>query len=449
MNLFEEEILKPKKKKNINISAIIIGLIIILTILCIVSIVAITYLKGTILTIVVNGKYVSGIENMFLMEENNKVYIPIKKMAEFLGFEAYNGDFITLSEDDTTKCHIKSENETISFTLNSNVLVKESNERIEQVKITEPIKQINQELYVSSDCAKDAFNLRFYYNIENNRITMQTLDYLYDLSYKRARKNGFAELKEQSFENCSAVLDGMLIVKSAKGGYGVVAMDGKTQIIETKYDKIQYIRENSEFLVESNKKKGIITSSKKTKLEIIYDDIEKVENKNAVFYIVKEDNFYGVLDKNGKRILYSEYDKIGIEIEEYSQNLVTNGYILRENFIPLKTEKEWCLFDIEEGNVLEYTYDSLGCPKAKNNLSRTHGVLEIPSYNLIVVCKDKKYNLIDSEGKLLFEEFILDSVYITVKEGKNKYYVSIGEEQKELETFLQEKGIEKPTQLEQ
>lgn len=447
MNLFEEEILKPKKKKKINISAIIVVLIIILTILCVLAIVGISYLKGTILTVIVDGQSVSGIENMFVMEENNKVYIPIKRMAKFLEYEAYNGDFTTLSEDDITKCHIKSENETISFTLNSNVLEKQIDEQIQQVKITEPIKQINGELYISSDCTRDAFNFIFYYN--NNRIIIQTLEYLYELSYKRAMNNGYAELEEENFENLSAVLDGMLIVKSEKGDYGVISTDGETEIIETKYDNIQYIRENSEFLVESNDKQGIITRNKKTKLEIIYDDIEKVESKDNIFYIVSENDLYGVLDENGKRILYSEYDQIGIDIEEYSQNLVANGYILRDNFIPLKSGEEWFLFSIEKGKILDFGYDSFGCPKGKNNLSRTYGVLEIPTYNLIVGCKENKYNLIDSEGKWLFEEFIFDSIYITVKEGKNNYYVSMGEEQKELEAFLQEKGIEKPTQLEQ
>ena len=78
MSLFDEEILKqPKKKKKINTSAIIIVIMIILTILCVVAIVGITYLRGTILTVIVDGKEFSGIESMFVMEENNKVYIPM------------------------------------------------------------------------------------------------------------------------------------------------------------------------------------------------------------------------------------------------------------------------------------------------------------------------------------------------------------------------------------
>ena len=164
MSLFDEEILKqPKKKKKINTSAIIIVIMIILTILCVVAMVGITYLKGTILTVIVDGKEFSGIENMFVMEENNKVYIPIKRMAQFLNYEAYNGDFITLSEDDNTKCHIKSENETTSFSLNSNILVKKVSNEVQQVKISEPIKQINGDLYISAECAKEAFNINFYY----------------------------------------------------------------------------------------------------------------------------------------------------------------------------------------------------------------------------------------------------------------------------------------------
>ena len=52
----------------------------------------------------------------------------------------------------------------------------------------------------------------------------------------------------------------------------------------------------------------------------------------------------------------------------------------------------------------------------------------------------------DIEGNLLFNGFVLDSVYITIVEGKQIYYITKGEIAKELIGFLEENGVQKPTE---
>lgn len=442
MNLFEEEILKQpkKKKKTIKPSTILAISIVILLILCIAAIVGIMYLKNKILTINMDGKNVPKLKEILIMEENNKVYFPIKRLANYLGYDAYNGDYITLSEDDITKCYIESEEEMISFTLNSNVVTKKNNEGIRQIKVIEPIKEINGELCLSENCTEDVFNFKFYYNKESNKIIIQTLDYLYGIANENAIQNGYIEIPE-TIQNKLSVLENMLIVKSSNGYYGVVDVTNmQNLILETKYDKINYIMESSEFLVESNGKKGIITKNKKTKIEMIYESIQKV---NDAFYIVKYENLYGILDKEGERMLHPEYQQIGIEVDEYSKNGVTNGYIFYDSFVPVKKNGKWALFDMQKNSVTDFQFDSFGCTDVPNTSSRAYGVLLLQDYNLIVGCKDGKYNLIDIKGEVLLEDNILEAVYIRSVEGKNKYYVSIDRTEKELEYFLQEKGITK------
>lgn len=439
MDLFEEEILKPKKKKTINPTTIILIAIILLLIMLVATIVSIVYLKGTILTINLNGVAVKELEDIIVIEENNKVYMPIRRMAEYFNYVSRNGDYITLSED-STKCYIKNDEELVSFTLNSNILVKVIDDKTEQIKIEEPIKEINQELYITAEGAQDAFNIKFYYYPDKNEMYIQTLSYLYAAYSQQAINLGYSPIDSESLLNRMAVLDGYLITKSNENYYGVVevgATIGNT-ILETKYDNIEYLRENSDFLVESNGKKGIIAKDKKTKIHPIYDNIEITRNNNNVYYIVERSNLYGVLDANGKNIIYPEYDAIGIDINSYEKNGVTDKYILYNQVIPVKRNNKWALFNTNGSKVTDFVYDSFGCNAAKSNVSRTYGVLVVPEYNLIVVCQGGKYNLITLEGKSIFNTSVLDSVYITVSEGKNVYYIIAGGTTKELLSFLKE-----------
>lgn len=447
MDLFDEDILKPKKKKTFKMSTIILAAIILLIVLCIITVIAIIYLKGTILTITLDEKNAKDLEKIFIFEENNKIYVPIRKMAEYLGYDSYNGDYITRSED-KTKCYIETEEELVSFTLNSSILTKVVDGQTQQIKITEPIKEINEELCITSEGAQYAFNLKFYNNVEQNNITIQTLSYLYNGYSLKYQNKGYSAIEGESFSNKTAILDNLLIVKSNNDYYGVIDISTGKVVLETKYDNIQYLRNTSDFLVSSNNRKGIISSDKSTKVQLIYDSIERVTNKNDIFYIVKTSNLYGLLDKNGQTILYPEYQQIGINVSEYSQNGVTNGYIFFNKVIPVKSGNKWGLMDIEGNKVTDFIYDSFGCPDGNNNTYRTYGVIAILDYNIIVAAQSGKYNLITLEGKRLFERSILDSVYITVSQGEKNYYIASGENTKELLTLLEENNIKKVTTTE-
>jgi len=448
MDLFDEDILKTKKRKQVKASTLILIAIVILSILCVITFIAIVYIKGSILKITVDGNKVADLQDIFIIEENNKVYMPIRRMAEYLGYGAYTGEYTTRSEDDLTKCYIETEEEVVSFTLDSNILTRVVDGQTQQIKITEPIKEINGELCITAEGAQDAFNLKFYYDVDKNDIYIETLTYLYNYYSQMFQMNGYMSIENESVANKTAILDGMLIVKSKNNYYGVVTIGGET-ILETKYDNIEYLRKTSDFLVTSRNKMGIISKNKKTKVELIYDNIQSVTNKNDIFYVVKDSNLYGLLDVDGKTIIYPEYEQIGIDVSAYSQNGVTNGYILYNKLVPIKRNNQWGLVDTEGNKVTDFIYDSFGCPNGKNNLYRTYGVIEVLDYNFLVVRKGDKYNLIDMEGKTLFGDFILDSVYITISEGKNIYYITSGETTKELISFLQENGVSKPTLLEQ
>jgi len=445
IDLFEEEIMKPKEKKGIKPTTVMLVFIIILAIVSIAMLGLIFYIKGTILTMTIDGMESKNLEEILIIQEDNKVYMPIRRMAQYLNYDVYNGDYITLSEDES-KCYIETDEELVSFTLNSDVITKVIEGETYEAKINEPIQKINEELCITSEGAEEAFNLKFYYDTANNKIVIQTLSYLYTAYSQHSQNKGYAKIEQESFINKIAILDGMLIVKSSNGYYGVVAANSDcTVILEPKYDSIEYFRETSEFLVGSNDKYGIISTDKSTKVRLIYDSIEKITDEEKTYYVVKQSNLYGLLDSDGNTIIYPEYEQVGIDVKNYLQNGVTNGYVLYNKIIPVKQNNKWAIFDIDGNKITDFIYDSLGSTSI-NNSTRTYGVLEVPEYNLLVVSQNNKYNLIKLDGSPIFSSYVLDSVYITISEGKNIYYITSGENTKELISFLEENNVEKPTE---
>lgn len=443
MNLFEEEILKPKKKKGIKMSTLIIIAIVILFILCFVILAAISYLRSTILIITLDGKDASDLKNILIIEENNEVYIPIRKMAEYLKYETYNGDYITLSED-ATKCYIKNSEELVSFALDSNVITKVVEGQTQQIKVNEPITQINEELCITSEGAQEAFNFYFGFNKSKNEITINTLSNLYNSYSNYFVNKGYVAIENETLNNKKAIFDGFVVVKGQNGKYGVMTAESNSKVIlETKYESISYLDETSDFLVSSNNKYGIISKDQTTKVSVSYDGIEKVTNKEEIFYIVKKSNLYGVLNSNGDTIIYPEYTRIGMDVSAYSRNGVTNGHILYNELIPVNSNNKWALFNTKGEKITDFIYDGFG---SQSKTSNTYGVLEIQDYKLLVGKQGEKYDLITTNGEGLFKGFILDLVYITVNAGKETYYITYGNQNVELLKFLEENNVEKPAE---
>lgn len=440
MELFDEDIVKNKNKNEKIGTRIILAIIILLVILCVVIVFLIMYLKNSIITVTIDGNENSKIRDMLVFEEdNNNVYIPIRKFANILGYESYNGEYLNPSED-VTKCYVQSEDEVINIALNSNIIEKKelsSNSFLEKIELEESINEIDGELYTNIDGAKKIFNLNFDYNEENKKITIYTLQYLVDYYNSKLPNYGYEKLKED-FKSQKAILNEILIAINSNKNYGVVKTSTGETILEPKYDDIEYLESTNEFLVTSGGKKGIISYDKKIIIDIEY---EKIEEINENLYMVTKNSNIGILNKLGKTIIYPKYDYIGIENNQFKESQSQDDYIILDELIPIKEDSKWAIFKIDGTQVTDFVYDDLGCIISGDK--EKESILFIEGYDVFITQINKKYYLVTKDGENAID-YGFDSIYKIDNEGKEEYYMTYNNGKTvNVVTWLEKVGISK------
>ncbi|MCI8655767.1 MAG: hypothetical protein HFJ48_07950 [Clostridia bacterium] len=445
MDLFEdvEQKIKPKQKKEIKPTKILLVFIIVLLIVIILIFCLLVYLKGNILKITLNGARNQELRQILIINEDKEVFVPIKAIAKYFGYEAYSGDYKTL-EVDETKSYVKSENQVTMFTANSRVIqqILLENNMTQEIKIDQEIEEKDGEFYTTIDGAQKIFSIYFNYDKDKNNIVIITLENLYKSNSDYYAQNGFTAI-EENFQNKKALLENMMILKSNNGKYGVINVASDQMVLETQYEKIEYIPNLSHFLVTGKGQKGVISKNRDMVINIEYKDIKIIENErdNRNYYLVTTtDNLMGLLDETGKAIVYPEYNQVGFDMKNFTNNDIESDYILFGKLIPVKQNNLWGIFDKEGKQLTNFEYSNLGCT---TRLANTYNIIQIPEYELLVVSSQNgKYDLIKSDGTNLFG-FVLDSVYKTINSGRSYYYMVVNGTTIELGTYLEQNGIKR------
>lgn len=433
MNLIEESFQSKEEKKKKRITKMILVAIIVVVVLIIAIISYLMYIQSTVMKLFVNGQENEKLKSILVFEEDGTIYAPIKEIAAYFGYDSFNGEYSEKSEQQS-KCYVQNENEVANFELGENKIYKldlsKKDGDYEYVYLKKPVKAINGVLYVTTEGLEKAFNISFDYQQENNRITIYTLPYLYQFYASRVLDYGYAELSKE-FVNQKAILNDQLIVEKVKGQYGVINTEG-TAILEAKYNNITYLPTIGDFLVENNKKVGIMSAGRETKVEIIYDSIELMDADSGL-YVVKRDNRYGVIDIRGNVKIYIENDEIGMDISKFEQNNIKSKYILAGNLIPVRKDDLWALYDKSGNQVTEYKYDRLGYIASNNR--EALNLLVIPNYNVVVALKDEKYTLINSSGNEIIAT-VADDIYMTITGGEKHYYITVNDQRIDAEEWM-------------
>lgn len=443
MNIIEEGFQnKEEKKKKTSMTIILVAIVLVFCmIIGIVSYLA--YIKNSELKVFLNGQANAKVKDLLVIEDDGTVYVPIKEIASYLGYESYNGEYGNKSEE-LSKCYVESESEIANFSLGSNKIYKldltKESENYWYMYSKDPIKAINGVLYATSEAAEKAFDISFEYDKDKNRIYIYTTPYLVQTYSSKVLDFGYKEISDKYVNQTAIAQQDFLVVKSEKEKYGVVTTEGEA-VLEVKYDDIEYLPNTGDFLVKSNEKYGIVSKNKETKVQLIYDSIELVDSDSQL-YVVSKDKKYGVIDFNGKTKIYIENDEIGIDSSKFSENGIKNNYILADNLIPVRKGKAWGLYNKNGNQVVDFKYDSFGYI-ASNNKDAIN-LLVIPDYNVLVACKDKKYTLLNSSGEELFAP-VADDIYMTINGGQTYYYIMVNNKQMNAIEFLDSIGIKNNT----
>lgn len=438
MNLIDESVNYKKKDSSKKVAKIILILmaVIIIAILSVLGV--LMYIKNGELKLYIDGNSNDKVKDMMVVEADGTVYFPIKEIASYLGYQSYNGEYTDKSED-ASKCYIQNENEIANFVLNSNKIYKlvleNSDGNYDYYYANKPVKAMNGKLYVTSDALENAFNVSFKYDTDNNRVYIYTMPYLIQTYSSKVLDYGYDAISD-NFVNQKAVLNNMLVVTKDQGKiYAVIDTKGNA-IIEAKYDNIEYLQNTGDFLVTSNNKEGIISSKRETKVQLLYDSLELVDSDSGL-YIAEKDKKYGVIDSKGNIKIYIEYDQIGIDNTQFEKNNIKNKYLLDNGMIPARKDKLWGAFDKNGKTLLNFEYDSFGYIATSNK--EAINLLIIPDYNLMVVCQNKKYALVNSTGDMVIRP-VLDDAYMTISSGKKYYYMNANDRKINIEEFLDEQS---------
>lgn len=424
MNLINEEFETKKTDNSKKLGKVILIFIVILIIAIIGIFIAIVYMEESTLKLKINGIENKDVKEMMVTEADGTIYFPIREIAPYLGYESYSGEYTEKSEE-ASKCYVQCTDEIANFALNSNKIYKlvitDSTANYEYFYATKPVKAINGKLYATVDAIENAFNISFAFETEN-RINIYTMPYLIEAYTTKVLDYGFETISEV-FANKKTVLNDILVVtKNENATYAVIDVNGNS-IIEAKYDYIEYLPNSGDFLVKSNNKVGIISVKKETKVPILYDSLELID-QDIGLYVAKIENKYGVVDSKGNIKIYIEYDQIGIDSTQFEKNDIKNKYLLDNGMIPVRKDKLWGAFDKNGNEILKLEYESFGYIAQTNKDALN--LLMVPDYNVMVAKKDGKYTLINSVGEEICFP-VLDDVYMTISSGEKNYYMNWGE----------------------
>ena len=121
MNLIEESFQTKEEKKKKRTTRIILVAIIVVFLIIVAIASYLIYIQSTTLKLTLNGQSNEQLKQLLVFESDGTIYVPIKEVASYLGYESFNGGYSDKSESQS-KCYVQSENEVANFTLGSNTI---------------------------------------------------------------------------------------------------------------------------------------------------------------------------------------------------------------------------------------------------------------------------------------------------------------------------------------
>ena len=447
MNLVQEKPVNENNQKKLKASLIVVVILIVLLIA--IALFLYFYMQKELkkqlkveIDGIANANLAKNNSSAFFIN-NGKVYTSISDIAKEIGYTYYPGEYKEYTESKNS-CYVTNSSELVDFTANSNKIRKYpllSQSESQDFEIDEPVSERGANLYLSEAGLERAFNLKISYDQSENKISIMTLAYItskFESTFPNVviTKSKFS--KDVIFNDQKALLSNLVVVKDTSSdnnlfGVSLYKDNQLTSIISPRYTSIEYIEGLDDFIVKTEDNKfGIIGKDGITKVKPSYDAISEID-KNYGLYLVTSGQKQGVVNQNGKIIVYQDYDQVGLD-KENEDNNIKNRYLLLNNCIPVKANNKWGLIDKDGNQITPLEYDVIGCPTIKNSNSSSNsvGITLIPDMDGIVVgntyetenAKINKYGIVNSKGKLIVS-VTADYAFAVTLENVTKYYLSI------------------------
>lgn len=444
MNLIDENRNTNRDNKKI-ITACGIGIVVLLFI--IIGLLAyVTTINGKNASLIVDNKKYS--VSTYLLNKDNVIYIGIEDLTK-ITWNGYSYKSGSKDVEDENKCYITNSYESTFFEVGSNEIYKvlEETNETEYYTLENPIIKENGKICMPIDAVKIAANVNYYNN--NNKIVISSIASL-ESFYSQQKSATFIPdtsiVWETTYSNKKLLKDRLVITKDEKGLLGLAVVssntDSKTKvttvsthsIIDPKYEDIKYVEKFNQLIVKTENGKGIVqleeengSFSAKTIITPQYQDIKQIneelylvsasstEEKTKKYGIVKKQTNQ-VSNQEAEEILPVEYDQIGIDISKFTNNNLSNEYIIYDSLIPVKKDNLWGFVNLKGKVVISLEYTGLGYIGTNSSSN----VLIIPELNAIVVRKDNYYGIITKNNKVLLKS-VLTRVYKETVNGKEQY----------------------------
>ena len=457
---FNQKQQRDEQKKRVVLISIVLCAI--LVALLLILIIFIRYQDSLQLKFYIDGTQKPISSSLFVTEDGVK-YVNIREFSEFLQYQYTKGEYLKYNEDENS-CYISNGIEVVAMTAdeenlvkyiqvepNSKLLsaegpfgmqiqVKSENGRFNTFTLENPVKSINNQLYLPFDSLTDVFNVQVNTSTKN-RIKIITLPNLFQSIIKIAGQLNYTNVSG-IYENIRAIPYNLAVVGNNEL-YGVIDLSSGKEVLSMKYENLEFVQNSQEFFMSAGGTVGLLDKEGNTIIKPMdYDEIFVLDELKQL-YQVKKDGKYGVLNRNGDIIVHVDYDRIGLKnIEKYGNNIedVRNTNLLYDECVVVYIDSKYGMFDTSGKELLNTSYSDFGYVVNSKDVKGEDSVLLIPpeiGIKGLVVCYNGLYGIYDVNVKNLIVPCACTRIYSITKVGETNYYMEFNGEQMELRNYLE------------
>lgn len=465
---FRNELEKNSQKKKIVVASIL--LCIVLIILLVILMIAIKQKDATTEKFFLDGVQISKPTNVYLDVEGT-TYVNVVEFVELLKtsrtstlkYDCQKGHY-GLYDEDEQSCLIDNGYETLEISADNKyytkyidksapsepliagitVSIKSTYGYSEKFNIENPIRYINEIIYVPLENIPEMFNIRIDWAEYRKRI--YSFDSVLLSAQENIKKTSADKTISGYYENLKAVLYGYAVLCDVNGTYGVYSLADGSDVLSSKYKDIAFVQNAQEFYITAdNGTMGLVSADGNTIIKTSeYEKVSLLDDDNKL-YLVEKDEEYGVINRAGKTIIYVEYDGIGYDSSKFSLETIKNEKLLGDKCIPVEKNKKYGLFNLDGEQILNASFDGFGyisVSKTKK-AGEEESILMIPKsegVNGIIVNQGDLYGIFDLDEENLFLPCSFSKIFAIRKSGKVTYYIEFNGEQYELKEYLESLG---------